>query len=37
MCSGRNPETDLIEVMELNKDIHPFFIGTQAHPNLKVG
>jgi CTP synthase len=33
--SGKNPETDLIEIMELNKDIHPFFIGTQAHPEFK--
>lgn len=33
--TGRNPDTDLIEIMELDKDIHPFFIGTQAHPEFK--
>jgi CTP synthase len=33
IASGRNPETDLVEIIEL-KD-HPFFIGTQFHPELK--
>lgn len=33
--SGRNPETGLIEVMELDREIHPYFIGTQAHPEFK--
>jgi CTP synthase len=33
--SGRNPETDLIEVMELDRTVHPYFIGTQAHPEFK--
>jgi CTP synthase len=31
--SGRNPETELVEIIEL-KD-HPFFVGTQFHPELK--
>ncbi len=31
--SGRNPESNLVEIMEL--DNHPFFIGTQAHPEFK--
>jgi len=31
--SGRNPQSNLIEVMELSD--HPFFIGTQAHPEFK--
>ncbi|MEK7623781.1 MAG: CTP synthase, partial [Patescibacteria group bacterium] len=30
---GVNPETDLVEIVEL-KD-HPFFIGTQFHPEFK--
>jgi len=30
---GINPETDLVEFVEL-KD-HPFFVGTQAHPEFK--
>ena len=33
--SGRNPEGGLIEIMELDKEQHPFFIGTQAHPEFK--
>lgn len=33
--SGKNPETGLVEVMELDKAVHPFFIGTQAHPEFK--
>ncbi len=33
IVSGRNPETDLVEVVEL-KD-HPFFLAVQYHPELK--
>jgi len=33
MASGRNPDTGLVEIIEL-KD-HPFFIGVQYHPELK--
>ena len=33
--SGRNPETGLVELMELDRSIHPYFIGTQAHPEFK--
>ena len=33
MTVGKNPETGLIEVIELND--HPFFIGTQFHPEYK--
>lgn len=33
--SGRNPETGLIEMMELDRSQHPYFIGTQAHPEFK--
>ncbi|MBI2097250.1 MAG: CTP synthase [Candidatus Sungbacteria bacterium] len=33
IVSGLNPERNLIEMMEVKK--HPFFIGTQAHPELK--
>jgi CTP synthase len=32
-ASGRNPDTRLVEIIEL-KD-HPFFIGVQFHPELK--
>ncbi|MEO8416035.1 MAG: CTP synthase [Ginsengibacter sp.] len=33
MASGINPQTGLVEIMELNH--HPFFIGVQYHPELK--
>ena len=35
IVSGRNPQTNLVEIMELNRDIHPYFVGTQAHPEFK--
>jgi CTP synthase len=35
VVSGRNPDSKLIEVMELDRLMHPFFIGTQAHPEFK--
>jgi CTP synthase len=33
--TGRNPQSGLVEVMELDRAIHPFYIGTQAHPEFK--
>ena len=33
VCSGINPETGLVEVVEI-KD-HPFFVGVQYHPEYK--
>lgn len=33
VASGKNPETGLVEVVELRE--HPFFIGVQFHPELK--
>jgi CTP synthase len=35
IVSGRNPESGLVEMMELKKELHPFFVGTQAHPEFK--
>lgn len=35
ILSGRNPVTDLVEVVELPVRVHPFFIGVQFHPELK--
>ena len=35
IVSGRNPDSGLVEMMELRRDIHPFFLGTQAHPEFK--
>lgn len=33
IASGKNPETNLVEIIELKN--HPFFIGSQFHPELK--
>ncbi len=33
--SGRNPQSNLVEMMELDQAIHPYFVGTQAHPEFK--
>ena len=35
MVSGRNPQTGLVEMMELKRELHPYFVGTQAHPEFK--
>jgi CTP synthase len=35
IVSGRNPESGLVEMMEMKKEIHPYFVGTQAHPEFK--
>lgn len=35
IVSGRNPESGLVEMMELKRELHPFFVGTQAHPEFK--
>lgn len=35
IVSGRNPESGLVEMMELKREIHPYFVGTQAHPEFK--
>lgn len=33
--SGKSPDGHLVEFMELPKKVHPFFVGTQAHPEFK--
>jgi CTP synthase len=33
--SGTSPDGHLVEFVELTPDRHPFFVGTQAHPELK--
>jgi CTP synthase len=33
--SGVSPDHTLCEIAELPKDVHPFFLGTQFHPELK--
>ncbi len=33
--SGQSPDKHLMEISELPKSVHPFFLGTQFHPELK--
>jgi CTP synthase len=33
--SGTSPDGTLVEFVELPRDVHPFYIATQAHPELK--
>ncbi|BDZ47517.1 CTP synthase [Naasia aerilata] len=33
--SGLSPDSSLVEFVELPRDVHPFYIGTQAHPELR--
>ena len=33
--SGRSPSGKLMEIVELSKSVHPFFLGTQFHPEFK--
>jgi len=32
--SGKSPDGVLMEIAELPRDVHPFFLGTQFHPEL---
>src|SRR5699024_7371433 len=33
--SGTSPDGTLVEFVELPKETHPYYVGTQAHPELK--
>ena len=33
--SGTNPDLDLVEFIELPRDVHPYYVSTQAHPELR--
>jgi CTP synthase len=33
--SGRNPELGLVEFVELPREVHPYYVSTQAHPELR--
>ena len=33
--SGMFKERDLVEFVELPKEVHPYYVGTQAHPELR--
>ncbi len=32
--SGKAPNHPIMQILELPRDVHPFFVGTQAHPEL---
>ncbi len=32
--SGKHPTQPIMQILELPSDVHPFFVGTQAHPEL---
>jgi len=31
-CSGLSPDGRLVEFVELSRELHPYFVATQAHP-----
>ncbi len=33
--SGTSPDGTLVEIAELPREVHPFFVGTQAHPEFR--
>ena len=33
--SGTSPDGGLVEIVELPSDVHPFYVGTQAHPEFR--
>ncbi|GAB4036605.1 CTP synthase [Spirosoma gilvum] len=35
MPTGINPETGLVEIVELSQKTHPWYVGVQFHPELK--
>ena len=35
VLSGTSPNGHIIEMMELPTSVHPYFIGTQGHPEFK--
>ncbi len=35
VISGTSPDSTLVEFVELPTDVHPYFVATQAHPELK--
>ncbi|MFP5282982.1 MAG: CTP synthase [Actinomycetes bacterium] len=35
VVSGTSPDSSLVEFIELPDEVHPYFVATQAHPELK--
>jgi CTP synthase len=35
LFSGMFKDRDLVEFVELSREVHPYYVGTQAHPELR--
>ncbi|HEX6935641.1 MAG TPA: CTP synthase, partial [Actinomycetes bacterium] len=35
LFSGTSPDGRLVEYVELSRDVHPYFVATQAHPEFR--
>jgi CTP synthase len=35
IIAGVNPKLDLVEIVELPQQVHPWFVGVQFHPEFK--
>ena len=35
LISGTSPDGRLVEFVEMDREVHPYFVATQAHPELK--
>ena len=33
--SGTSPDSSLVEFVELPREVHPYYVATQAHPELR--
>jgi CTP synthase len=33
--SGTSPDGHLVEYVELPREVHPYYVGTQAHPEFR--
>jgi CTP synthase len=34
LFSGKSPRAEIMNILELRPDLHPYYVGTQAHPEL---
>ena len=35
VVSGTSPDGSLVEFVELPREVHPYYVGTQAHPEFQ--
>ncbi|HCX86341.1 MAG TPA: CTP synthase, partial [Micrococcales bacterium] len=35
VISGTSPDSSLVEFVELPREVHPYYVATQAHPEFK--